>query len=155
MKTQRVLYWMVFTAILAGLCLTTGCPAANTTTPAAPANPPQVQGAAVRATGICGRGHHRSCVGCPLHSPGAGHDATLDLGTCNQIKTDLLKIQTGVNQIVVEANKVQALRTWAQRAREYSSHWSQYGHHYVCREPNTAGRSGWLSGAGTTNHGVQ
>ena len=114
MKTQRVLYWMVFTAILAGLCLTTGCPAANTITPAAPANPPQVQVLqyAQLASAAGDTTAHVLVVLCTPQAPAT--TPTLDLGTCNQIKTDLLKIQTGVNQIVVEANKVPGTETWAQ-----------------------------------------
>jgi hypothetical protein len=117
MKTQRGFNRLAFTAtcvavvVLSGAL--TGCPAANTTTPAAPANPPQVQ-VLQYAQLATAAGYTAADVLVALCVPPAGSTAALDLGTCNQIKTDLLKIQTGVNQIVVEANKVPGTETWAQ-----------------------------------------
>jgi hypothetical protein len=118
MKTQRGFNRLAFTAtcvavvVLSGAL--TGCPAANTTTPAAPANPPQVQVLqyAQLASAAGDTTAHVLVVLCTPQAPAT--TPTLDLGTCNQIKTDLLKIQTGVNQIVVEANKVPGTETWAQ-----------------------------------------
>ena len=94
-----------------GLCLT-GCPAASTTTPAAPANPPQVQVLqyAQLATAAGDTAAHVLVALCVPQPPAT--TTALDLATCNQVKTDLLTIKSAVDQIVVEANKVPAIEPW-------------------------------------------
>jgi len=99
--------------ILVGILITCGCPAASTTTPAAPANPPQVQVlqyAQLAAAGGDTASHVLVALCVPL-SPTT--PAALDLGTCNQVKTVLLKIKAFVDAATAEANKVPGTEPWS------------------------------------------
>jgi amino acid transporter len=101
-----------FFLMTVGLCLT-GCPTANTAAPAAPANPPQVQVLqyAQLATAAGDTAAHVLLALCVPLSPTT--PAALDLGTCNQVKTVLLKAKTFVDAATAEANKVPATEPWS------------------------------------------
>lgn len=115
MKTQRVLDWLVFTATCVAVVVLcgglTGCPAS--TTPAAPANPPQVQVLqyAQLASAAGDTTAHVLVALCVPLSPTT--PAALDLGTCNQVKTVLLKAKTFVDAATAEANKVPSTEPWS------------------------------------------
>lgn len=89
--------------ILAGLCLTTGCPAASTTTPAAPANPPQVTvlNYVQLAATMNNTAAHTLLTLCTV-APGATAP-TLDQGTCDQVKQYLTVAANTFTQIGTEA----------------------------------------------------
>ena len=97
---------------LAAIFLILGGRAAKTTTigttPAVP-NPPQVtvlQYAQVAQA--AGDTAARVLVALCTTTP-----PTVNLTTCNQVKTQLLNIKGAVDQVVVEANKVPGSETWA------------------------------------------
>ena len=100
---------------LAVICLILGGCAAKTTTIGTPPvpNPPEVtvlQYAQVaQAAGLTASSLLVSlCVVNPPQTP------PLDLVTCNKVKNGLLTVKSAVDQIVVEANKVPGIETWAQ-----------------------------------------
>ena len=99
-------------AIVAILFMTTGCPGAGTGTPAAPADPPQVQ-VLKYAQLATASGDTASHVLVALCVPQPPQQAVLDLTTCNQVKTVLLTVKTFVDRATVEANKVPATESWA------------------------------------------
>jgi hypothetical protein len=114
MKTQRGFNRLAFTAtcvavvVLSGAL--TGCPAANTTTPAAPANPPQVTvlnyiqlGATLDNTAA-----HTLLLLCTAQ-PGASAPV-LDAGTCSQSATYLKAAVSFFEQAKAEASSAD---TWA------------------------------------------
>ena len=109
---KHALFAFGLLALFACMVLTTGCPAANTTTPAAPADPPQVQ-VLKYAELATASGDTAAHVLVALCEPQPPTQPVLDLGTCNQVKTVLLAIKSFVDQSVVEANKVPATETWA------------------------------------------
>ena len=104
-----VLDCAVALVMAAAILVMTGCPAANTSTPAAPADSPQVtvlKYAQLAATSGDTAAHVLAALCTPT-------PPVIDLGTCNSVKADLLTIKGAVDQITVEANKVPATETWA------------------------------------------
>jgi len=97
---------------LAAICLILGgCAAKTTTTGTTPAVPTPPQVTVVQYAQVAtaaGDTASRVLVALCTTTP-----PTVDLVTCNKVKTDLLAIKAAVDQIVTEANKVPGSETWA------------------------------------------
>ena len=110
MKMRRfVLNCAVALSMAAAILVMAGCPAANTSTPSAPADPPQVTVLkyAQLAAASGDTASHVLVALCTSTPP------VIEIGTCRTVKADLLTIKGAVDQIVVEANKVPAVEPWS------------------------------------------
>ena len=101
----------VATAGLAVACLIISSCAVRATTGTTPAVPTPPQVTVVQYAQVAqASGDTASRVLVALCTP---TPPTVDLVTCNKVKTDLLAVKAAVDQIVTEANKVPGTETWA------------------------------------------